>query len=363
MDLDYNVTYREKDKGLQVIISYKVNRKWKQKSKQGFENSRQGKKEAKTWVQETIEELNSGINLNNEYSDTTFKNFIELYMNDRKSSIAESTLILFNSAYKCNFTDLDNIKLRDITPMDIQRCVNKMSERGLHSSTISRYITNLKTMFNYAIHKYKILNYNPAVDIEIKRTYSEEKRALSIEESNILLKKLSELRSKQYYIASLIAVRCGLRIGEICGLTWKDIDLTNKELEVNKQWKKKNGVYQFLPPKSQNSFRKVPFDSFVKNELIKYRDSSSINLDNRIIKRINTDGFSSDLIGIYKSVNFDISIHELRHTYATNLIANGMDFKTAAKLLGHNVEQTMKTYSHVNSDMMHRAKAIIENIF
>ncbi|MCS4455170.1 tyrosine-type recombinase/integrase [Clostridium botulinum] len=45
-------------------------------------------------------------------------------------------------------------------------------------------------------------------------------------------------------------------------------------------------------------------------------------------------------------------MHELRHTYATKLISNGVDFKTVAQLLGHTVEQTMKTYSHVNDDMM-----------
>ena len=50
------------------------------------------------------------------------------------------------------------------------------------------------------------------------------------------------------------------------------------------------------------------------------------------------------------------------HTYATNLIANGLDFKTAAKLLGHDIEQTMKTYSHVTDDMMNEAKKIINII-
>ncbi|WP_326498383.1 hypothetical protein [Clostridium brassicae] len=45
------------------------------------------------------------------------------------------------------------------------------------------------------------------------------------------------------------------------------------------------------------------------------------------------------------------------------LIASGLDFKTVAKLLGHDIQQTMKTYSHVNDDMMKKATNIIENIF
>lgn len=60
---------------------------------------------------------------------------------------------------------------------------------------------------------------------------------------------------------------------------------------------------------------------------------------------------------------FDISVHELRHTYATNLIANGIDFKTAAKFLGHDVKETLGTYSHVNDDMIKIATNIIEKIF
>ena len=85
--------------------------------------------------------------------------------------------------------------------------------------------------------------------------------------------------------------------------------------------------------------------------------------DNRLFHwvRINTASllFSTHI----KKAGYDITIHELRHTYATILISNGVDFKTAAKLLGHDVEQTMKVYSHVTSDMLENAKNIIENIF
>ncbi|WP_455803973.1 tyrosine-type recombinase/integrase [Clostridium butyricum] len=58
-----------------------------------------------------------------------------------------------------------------------------------------------------------------------------------------------------------------------------------------------------------------------------------------------------------------ISIHELRHTYATLLIGNGIDFKTAAQLLGHDVQQTLKTYSHVTDEMLNKATEKISKIF
>ena len=64
-----------------------------------------------------------------------------------------------------------------------------------------------------------------------------------------------------------------------------------------------------------------------------------------------------------KELGYNICLHELRHTYATKLIANGIDFKTAAYLLGHKVEQTMNTYSHVTNDMISNARNIINQNF
>lgn len=65
----------------------------------------------------------------------------------------------------------------------------------------------------------------------------------------------------------------------------------------------------------------------------------------------------------FKKLGFNITIHELRHTYATKLTANGIDFKTVAQILEHTVEQTMKTYSHVTNDMFNRASTILTNVF
>ena len=62
-------------------------------------------------------------------------------------------------------------------------------------------------------------------------------------------------------------------------------------------------------------------------------------------------------------VGYEITMHTLRHTYATLLIANGTDFKTAAKLLGHDVEMTIKTYSHVTDDILERVSKTVNIIF
>lgn len=69
------------------------------------------------------------------------------------------------------------------------------------------------------------------------------------------------------------------------------------------------------------------------------------------------------LSNYYRKIGYNITVHELRHTYATHLIAQGLDFKTVARLLGHDVEQTIRTYSHVTDYMIKKATKIINENF
>lgn len=73
---------------------------------------------------------------------------------------------------------------------------------------------------------------------------------------------------------------------------------------------------------------------FIKN----YKNTYPLNFDDRLFNFTNTSSMASRLSELYLESGYDISIHELRHTYATTLIANGVDFKTVAKLMGHSVE-------------------------
>ncbi|EPS56704.1 phage integrase family site-specific recombinase [Clostridium botulinum Af84] len=113
--------------------------------------------------------------------------------------------------------------------------------------------------------------------------------------------------------------------------------------------------------KSKNSYRKVPCPKIIFTYLKTYK--KVVNIDNRIVNYKNTISSASNIRREYKKLGYDISIHELRHTYATKLISSGMDFKTAANILGHDIEMTMKIYSHVTDEMMEHATNIIEKIF
>lgn len=191
------------------------------------------------------------------------------------------------------------------------------------------------------------------------------KRGLTKVELNDLLNILSSLKpiTKYYYITALLASNCGLRIGEICGLKWTDIDFKKNTIKIERQLKQdKDKKWVLGTLKSSNSYRTVPLLALVKNELLNYQEIMPLDINGLIINK-SVDTVANNIGKLFKKNGYSISIHELRHTYATLLIANGIDFKTAAKLLGHDVKETIKTYSHVNDEMLNNARTIIEKIF
>lgn len=364
--MDYNITYRQKDKGIQVIISYKDNLgKWKQKSKQGFPNNREGKKKAKIWADETLQELKDNTSLDTTLKDITFKEFSELYLDYLRLRREPKTVDSYKIAI-LKFNKLNNIPINKISKLNIQTCVDDMLAQSLLKSTIKIYVNKLKIIFNVCITNYNIIKINPVsgIDIGIDKI-KKEKTALTKNQLDNLLYELSKLNSNKqiYFIAALLAGKCGLRVGEICGLKWSDIDFKNNKIKIDRQLKKSENKKWYLGPlKSKNSYRIIPMPTIVKKELLEYKSNNPINFETLILNR-SVDSLANNISKLFTKLGYDISIHELRHTYATLLIANGVDFKTAAKLLGHDVKETLKTYSHVNDDMMERASQLIENIF
>lgn len=356
--MDYNITYREKDHKIQAIVSYKDHfGKWKQKAKQGFKT----KRDAKKFADKIIEELkeNSNYNISEGFENLTIGELKKEYL---KHIYIHRTLNTYNN-YKQSLAKfpIDSIELTKLNLIDVQKCINKIIETSSYN-TIIRRVTIFKCMLNFARKQYNIpIKSMNGLDIPTNKEPSKRK-ALSEAESNEILKFYSK-KDSDYLIVISIALTCGLRVGEIMGLTWKDIDFKKDSIVVNKQWqKRKDGTFGFTPVKSKNSNRIVPLPLNTKNLLLKVRKSRPLNLDNRLISANSSNSLRTNLDKQLRK-KFNTCIHELRHTYATKLIANGLDFKTAAYILGHDVEQTMKTYSHVTDEMYDKAAELISNIF
>ena len=331
---------------------------WKQKSKQGFKT----RKEAKPVAEKMFKELEASVknNINLDGSKQTFKEVTKMYL-EHCSLYKEYNTVKGAKDCFSKFSCLNSIKIKDINKIDIQGAVDKIVKENLKQSTVGTYVIRLNTFFKYIKEDLNLIADLPTRGIKIPKEKSEtDKRALTKKE---LDKLLNNLKNNKFYIVAFIAANTGIRLGEILGLTWNDLDEINLTLDVNKQWKisKKTKKVDFGDLKSKNSYRLVPISTSTLKELKNYKKNNPTDLKNRITP-FNVASISKYLNPRLRELA-RISIHELRHTYATLLISNGIDFKTAAKLLGHGVEQTLKTYSHVTDDMLKSASKKIEHIF
>ncbi|MCF0163177.1 MAG: site-specific integrase [Fusobacterium necrophorum] len=368
MELQHNITYRKKDKGWQFIISYKTEKigKWKQKSKQGFISKLEAKKASDKALEELKDTLLKENLLDKNFKNVTLKEFKFIFLEHIKLHNTLETINSYEVSLRA-FNILEQHYLHSITKREIQDCIDRKTMDGIKESSLKLYLNKLSNLFKYAIDQNIIIN-NPAKGITINADKENiKKEALTLSELYDLVDRFKNSRStEKFTLAVLIAGTCGLRVQEILGLTWSDIDFKNGLMKIERQWKrlsKKPTKYGFGTLKSKNSYRTLPIPPKTLEALFNYKKYNPVNFDNRIFNVISSSSFKTEINIKLKQYGYNMSFHELRHTYATNLISSGIDFKTAASLLGHDVKQTMNIYSHVTNEMFNRASELVKKSF
>ena len=336
------MTVRKKDGNYQIIVSYKDGIKWKQKSKQGFATQR----EAKLYGQKIIEELKKTVTnpLDDSLKNITFIELCELYMRE-KIGISENTKLVYQYIIK-NLSVLHQKRVRDISH---QMIFKTLSDIEFANRTKNMHITFLKSIFNFAIKPYRIKRFTT-------KTYKS-LTTFTMDEMDLLLK--TYIDNKKLYTLLSIARYTGARYGEILALTWLDIDLAYNTIRINKQWSRtSNNAFGVKEPKTRNSIRTLPIPPILSNILLEYK---SISNTERLFN-INTSSTGNVNYAI-RTVIPNKTIHAFRHTYATTLLANGVDIKTVASLLGDNINTVMNVYVHYSDEMRKNAAQDVSKIF
>lgn len=346
-----NITIRKKDKGYQCIISYKDGNRWRQKSKQGFETQ----KAAKIHAQTIIDKLKKTITITDDsLRNITLIEFFEIYIRENKPRTF-NTLRTYTHAFDV-FKSIHNEKITNITPYHVKRVLNDVSY-----STASKNLALgiIQRLFNYAVLPYKIL---PINELKVIPRYTNNEpakiKALTDDEIEMFLSGVKSI-NYTYYILYCIAVYTGMRYGEIIGLTWENVDLDNNTINVVQQFGAIDyNVYSMKPLKSKNSYRQLPIPPILKSVLLEYKETCTN--DRLFNMRISSSGVASEMM---KRFLPDNSIHDLRHTYATKLLSNGVDIKTVSALLGDSLQTVLKTYVHFSDDMRIKAADKVADIF
>jgi integrase len=297
-------------------------------------------------------------------TDKIYKEWVLDWLPDKKRFIKESTYATYCVAVTNHLIPrFGDLRIQEITEDIIQEVTLNLLQRGrlegkggLSIKTVKDLLVILKHSLNDAR---KALGYpSLSFDVRLPRApkYSYGK-ILSLSEMQRLVNEItSDLNNKNAGI--IVALYTGLRIGEICALQWKDIDLKCGILKINKTVQR---IYLKPPfetpytkvllgtPKTSNSLRVVPLSSFMVSALsqIPYEDAESYLLSGTS-QYIEPRTYRRYYERYLKRIDFPkINFHGLRHTFATCLIEAGADAKTVSTLLGHaSVNTTLNLYTH-----------------
>lgn len=339
--------------------------------------------EARTWLYEQ-KYLDSITTTGNMTVNEWYNFWLENY---KEGIVKDNTIKNYRDRYQFNIkNEIGDLKLQDVKQIHCQKILNNMFDSGKYSNgTIELTQVTLHALFAGAVDNNYLLK-NPAENLKLKYRINnnEERRVLTREEQNIFKE---YAKNTLYYNAYCLVLETGLRVGEIGGLQWTDIDFENKFLNVQRtmlQNSQKGGFY-FGSPKTKKSRRKVPLTNeaisilqnqkLMQNKLKMKSKDWNKNWDGLVFTTINgnpvgSSTFRTMMIRIVQNINFDRQcnsqnksgsyeefkhcyMHSLRHTFATRCIENGVQPKTLQKILGHStLGTTMDLYVHVTDEQI-----------
>ena len=223
---------------------------------------------------------------------------------------------------------------------------------GLSAKSVRDIMTVYRSIERYAYNEYGIRETN----FTMPKTYSQATDVLNVKERKALETYLIENMNRTN-MAILICLFTGLRIGEVCGLKWEDIDFGENTLFVKRtvQRVSRNGKSTVITgtPKSRTSVRIVPIPIFMMKILKKYKSLPNLYIITNSIKPTEPRTMQNRFKAVLKACQLrDVNFHLLRHTYATVCIEKGFDPKALSELLGHaDASITLNRYVHSSMEI------------
>jgi integrase len=252
-------------------------------------------------------------------------------------------------------------KIGALTVDDVARLSRDLERQGLRPTTIHAYLMPLRGVMGYAVRR-GFTSVNPCDQLtRDDRPQVVEQRpdhVWSDEEIEALVDAAEQLARKpesRYDYAPLIrtALYTGLRLGELLGLRWEDVDLQDAVLHVRRQWTR---AAEYGPTKSRAGVRRIPLSADMKAYLaaLKLRSDYSGDQDPVFVSRsgkplghrnVTRRGFevAAELAGIE-----GVTFHSMRHAFASRMISRGIEPVALASLMGHeDARITLSRYAHV----------------
>ena len=285
-------------------------------------------------------------------------------------------------AYYTNYIEnhiipgIGSIPLADLTSLDLQqfykhlldggrvdRIEAKKKPKGLAPKTVRNIHQMICSAYNLAMEQ-KLVNKNPTQGCALPKVEHREMQTLTADQLSSFFQ---EARDSGVYELYYLDLATGLRRGELLGLKWTDVDLDRGVLKIQRAISRQNGKVVEAPLKTKNAYRTLPLSADAISVLMQQRrktGNSEWVFPSPTGGPMSPDSVLHMLQRVLKRAGLPrIRFHDLRHTFATMALQNGVDVKTVSSMLGHySAGFTLDTYAHVTTDAQLKAAQTMGNI-
>jgi len=320
----------------------------------------------------------------------TVQEWLETWLNIyMKNNLKQSTRASYENYIKNHFVPaFGKMALRDLTPRFLQQFYNyKVDQAGLSPKTILNINLCLHKALEHAVRE-GLIPSNPASAINLPRGNRPTIEILTLDEQARVVRASYQHR---YGFFVRLVLTTGLRLGELLGLRWEDVDFNARMLYVRRTLNRlqKTGLPEgytgsrteivIQEPKTQNSIRTIPLLPMVLQELNHWRtvqdtdrisggdqyQNSGMLVTNPLGGYIEPRTFKDYYNQILSMAGVGHrTFHALRHTFASRALEQGMDAKTLSVLLGHySVSFTLDTYAHVLDNHKREGMQLMEELY
>lgn len=235
------------------------------------------------------------------------------------------------------------------------------SERLNGWSAKARKLSAIKAFYKYLVTKRKVLDVNPAIDIDAPKPEKTLPKFLSIDESVALLNAISSdtesKNVKRDFAITTLFLNCGMRLSELCGIDLRDIDDNLRSLRVFGKGAKERIIYLNSACREALSeyfkVRNLNLNSKMSTEPALFLSSRGLRISDKTVQKM-----VEKYLKMAGLENKGYSVHKLRHTAATLMYQSGnVDVRVLKDILGHEQLNTTQIYTHISDEQMENAMA------
>lgn len=267
---------------------------------------------------------------------------------------------------KNHFADLDEKRIDRITTATVEAFITAKQGEVVSLRTLRKLLVTLNQIMGYAV-RHRLIDFNPVRDAERPKATGKvdgthEMKILSPEQIRALIEAEPDQQHRTLYLA---AIMTGARQGELLGLKWSDVDLDGRQVHIRRTFN--HG--RFFEPKTKGSARKIDMAPLLVKELASWKLASGGRGEDLVFS--SGDGTPMHrpnmmwrhFMPTLKAAGIEgIRFHDLRHTYASLMLAQGENVKYVQTQLGHSTPTiTLNVYAHLLKETNQEAACRLEN--